>query len=407
MNVEAIKKQSEFYDSFYIYDESVIDEYTERLKKCFKGVEFLYSVKTNPNIQVVKTVVSHGFGADAASLNEVLLCEKCGLPKDKIYYSAPGKSDYDIKGAINKSVITADSLNEISKINKIAGEMGIKAEIGVRINPNFSFYGNGGGSPSKFGIDEDSFFESFEKIKSFNNIKITGIHVHLHSQELDTEILTKYYNNMMSLSKKAEDILGNLKFINLGSGIGIPYSKTQKEADVETLGEIVSQMAAKLKEKNNELRIFVETGRYAVGKNGTYITKVLDKKTSFGKTFVILCNTLNGFVRPAMAHIIEKYAKDENPAESEPFYTCKNAFDYIVLNNADEEETVTLCGNLCTSTDIIEEDISLPKMELGDLLAITNAGSYATVITPEQFASLRGPVQLLLKNNGQVIRADI
>ena len=162
MNVEAIKKQSEFYDSFYIYDESVIDEYTERLKKCFKGVEFLYSVKTNPNIQVVKTVVSHGFGADAASLNEVLLCEKCGLPKDKIYYSAPGKSDYDIKGAINKSVITADSLNEIYKINKIAGEMGIKAEIGVRINPNFSFYGNGGGSPSKFGIDEDSFFESFE-----------------------------------------------------------------------------------------------------------------------------------------------------------------------------------------------------------------------------------------------------
>ena len=129
---------------------------------------------------------------------------------------------------------------------------------------------------------------------------------------------------MMSLSKKAEDILGNLKFINLGSGIGIPYSKTQKEADVETLGEIVSQMAAKLKEKNNELRIFVETGRYAVGKSGIYITKVLDKKTSFGKTFVILCNTLNGFVRPAMAHIIEKYAKDENPAESEPFYTCKN-----------------------------------------------------------------------------------
>ena len=144
----------------------------------------MYSVKNNPYINVVKTVFAQGLGADAASLNEVLLSEKLGLKEKEIYYSAPGKTENDIKGALGKAVITADSLNEIELIDKAANEKGIVAQIGVRINPDFGFFG-GKGAPSKFGIEEYQLFDNAEKIKSLKNIKITGIHVHLHSQELN------------------------------------------------------------------------------------------------------------------------------------------------------------------------------------------------------------------------------
>ena len=118
----AVLEQSKKYNSFYIYDQNTILEYTKRLKESFEGIKFLYSVKNNPYINVVKTVFDQGFGADAASLNEVLLSEKLGLKENEIYYSAPGKTENDIKEALGKAVITADSLNEIELINKAAQE---------------------------------------------------------------------------------------------------------------------------------------------------------------------------------------------------------------------------------------------------------------------------------------------
>ena len=402
----AVLEQAGKYNSFYIYDEKTILEYTKRLKDSFKGVKFLYSVKNNPYINVVKTVFAQGLGADAASLNEVLLSEKLGLKEKEIYYSAPGKTENDIKGALGKAVITADSLNEIELIDKAANEKGIVAQIGVRINPDFGFFG-GKGAPSKFGIEEYQLFDNAEKIKSLKNIKITGIHVHLHSQELNIELLKKYHSNMFDLAKRVCEKLGTeLEFINLGSGIGIPYAKDDKEVDVKVLGENLNELCSRFKEEFKNTQIFVETGRYAVGKSGYYACKVVDKKVSYGKTFIILSSTLNGFVRPAMAHIIEKYAVDEFPAESEPFYTCKDAFGYIVLNESNKTEKVTLCGSLCTSTDIIEEDIELKEMNIGDMLVMTNAGSYASVITPYQFASLPKAAQLMLKADGSVINSE-
>lgn len=404
-NTNAVLEQAKEHDSFYLYDEKVILERAERLKKAFEGIGLLYSIKTNPYVNVVKTVFSKGFGADAASFNEVLLAEKCGLKKDEIYYSAPGKTPFDIEGAVEKSIITADSLNEIDLIEKTAQSKGITAEIGVRINPDFSFYG-GKGTASKFGIEEKQLFENAEKIKNMKHVKVIGIHVHLHSQELDARYIEKYYENMFDLAERAEEKMGvEFKFINLGSGIGIPYAEREKEVNVELLGEKLRVLVGRYKEKHSSTHIYVETGRYSVGKAGVYAAKVVDKKTSYGKTFVVLAATLTGFARPAYAHMFEKYAVDEFPAECEPFYTCKGAFQYIPLTENTDTEKVTLCGGLCTSTDIIEEDIELKKLDIGDVVVITNAGSYAAVITPMEFASLRKPAQLMLKADGTVTEA--
>jgi len=127
---EKILKIAKETDSFYLYDESVIKRRIENLKGSFKGIEFLYSIKCNPNSNVLKTVFGCGLGADAASLNEVKTAARAGLSKDEIYYSAPGKSGKDIRESLGISTIIADSISEIERISDELGNS--KADIGIQ-----------------------------------------------------------------------------------------------------------------------------------------------------------------------------------------------------------------------------------------------------------------------------------
>ncbi len=402
-NKSLILEQAQKYDSFYLYDESIILEYTNQLKNCFPEVEFLYSLKTNPYSEIVKTVFSQGFGADAASMEEVRISHRSGLSKEKIYYSAPGKSVEDMEEAIEKSIIIADSLGEIFKIQEIAHQKGCIIHIGVRINPNFTFYSHKGTS-TKFGIDEEIFFDQLDMIQSFSNIKIVGIHVHSQSQELKAEIIENYYDNMFRLAQTIQEKLGtSLEFINLGSGLGIPYAADDIPLDIMQLGKFTSKLLLQYKSTFPQTRIYIETGRFAVGKSGVYITKVMDKKISRGEIFIILKNTLNGFIRPSMIPFVTGYSNMEITLPNEPLFTNKNAFEFIPLTNETETETVTLTGNLCTGSDLIAKHISLPRLSVGDILAITNAGSYAAVLSPMQFSFQVPPAQLFLTKNGEII----
>lgn len=135
-----------------------------------------------------------------------------------------------------------------------------------------------------------------------------------------------------------------------------------------------------------------------MGKNGIYVTKVLDKKFSRKKKYVILSNTLNGFVRPSMSKTVMKYASS-SPMPYEPFFTCEDAFQFKALTDRSDRETVNLVGNLCTAIDVIAEDISLPVLEKDDVIVITNAGAYASVLTPMQFSSQEKPPELFLNTS--------
>lgn len=401
---ETVKSLSSAADCYYLYDEQSIDNAISLLKEKFVGVDFLYSIKCNPHKDVVNRVLHSGFGSDAAGLNEVLMSAEAGLEKDKIFYSAPGKTKEDIERAITKSILIADSLNEVKLIEKVAEERNISVNIGLRINPNFSFTGDKG-SPSKFGVDEDAAFEFVKDLhnKGNKNVKITGLHVHLKSQELNAEALRLYYDKMFALGEKFKEIGINLEFLNMGSGMGVPYSADDTALDVNYLGKYVSGRVAEFKKNNPNTSVIIETGRYVVCKSGIYVTKVLDKKVSFGKTFVILKNTLNGFVRPSLAQLVEKYSRQEYPAATEPLYTGKNSFGFYTLkDDTAEKETVTLVGNLCTGADVIAENISLPKLEIGDNVIISNAGAYRAVLSPMQFSSQTPPKQFYQTATGEI-----
>lgn len=401
---ESIGLLSKTYDSFYIYDERKILSSVSQLKSVLNGFEFLYSIKANPNEEILQTLFNNGIGSDSASKQEVILCHKLGLDKSQIFYSSLGKTYKDINATYDKCIIIADSLNEINLIQRFAKEKNIILKIGVRINPQYDFNTCSSENylASKFGIDEVDFMQNINYLTNLSNIKITGIHIHLKSQILDTNQILSYYKYILSLVLKIHDST-NIKFdfVNLGSCIGILYpdnNDQNDQIDFVRLSNEARSILDTFKNINNNVRVIIETGRFLVCESGYYVTTVLDKKKSAGRNFVILCNTLNGFIRPSLSILVNECRSNaDEPYNREPLYTCKNPTEICVLKDSKDKEKVTLVGNLCTATDVVAQNINLPKLQIGDIVIFTHAGTYARVLSPLQFSLLDQPFEYLKK----------
>ena len=383
----------------YIYDKKKIDDACEELKRELPGFDFLYSIKANPFVPVVRTIAGHGFGADAASWREVEESLACGMKKEDIYYSCPGKSEKDLRNAWGKCVLVADSLNELKLIQKIAAEKGEKVTVGLRVHPLYVM-GSGTQGPSKFGVDLEQLDELKKVIGECPDVRIAGMLVHLRSQVLDAETIGQYYIDTMKTAVMLREACGaDMEFVNFGSGIGTVYDHV-KETPVDL---------AKLREKSTELmelnrdlkaRLLIETGRFVVCHAGTYYTRVVDKKTSHGVTYLIVPNGMNSFLRPAIASLVNNVAKGQPVPGMEPLYTNSNEFEVKVLNDSAEQETVSVVGSLCTALDVIKNSVTMNKAEIGDIVAVTNAGSYAFPLSPQFFSSHSIPEQYQKTDTG-------
>ncbi len=401
MNKALLRELSQTYPSFYLYDEATLAQRSDKLRRDLPAAELLYSVKCNPAPAVLRTLFAHGLGSDAASLGEVECSARLGLKPHQIYYSTPGKSQADLAAALPLSTLVADSLGELDRIQAIAAGLGKPVAVGLRVNPDYSF-GGGKGSPSKFGVDEEQALEALAQKGRWPNVTVVGLHVHLRSQELHAPTLAAYYEALVAMALRFQSVLGReLEFLNLGSGLGIPYAPEDGELDTAALGATLGALKAKLP----RTRLLLETGRYAAGPSGVYVTQVMDKKVSQGKTFVILNATLNGFLRPSLAQLVKGYSA--NPAPCEPLFTCTDPFRILALTDAGETETVTLVGSLCTAADVVAKDVNLPRLEVGDAVALTHAGSYAATLSPVLFSSQVPPAQLFLTREGQVLDATL
>ena len=378
----------------YLYDEKEIRNACSELKTKLTGFDFLYSVKANPFEPIVRCIAEEGFGADAASPGEVMESLKCGIDPENIYYSAPGKTKDDILLTAGKCVLIADSLNEICTVQQIAADKGESISIGIRVHPGFTMDGNPQGS-SKFGIDLEDINALKDTLKSCPDVIPAGIHVHLKSQVLDVRKLAAYYLNVMETALALKKELGmEIRFINFGSGIGTVYNPdTDQPVDLKKLAEGLQSVH----DVNRELqaRLLIETGRYVVCNAGRYITPVVDKKVSHGTTYLIVRNGLNGFMRPAVASMLKNVAGDQIPG-MEPLFTKEKEFDTRTLNESVEQETVTVVGNLCTAMDTIRENVTMNKAEIGDLIEISNAGSYCYTLSPLLFANHTAPKQYMI-----------
>lgn len=388
-------------DCFYLYDEAGIRSRARALTRSFPSAKILYSLKANPFLPVARVMKEEGFGADAASAAEVRLAVSLGMMKEEIQYSAPGKRAKDIRETLELATLVADSAGEIARIEEAAKEKGIHVSIGLRIHPSFGFAG-GRGEPSKFGIDEE---EAITLLNDwhFPHLSPAGIHVHLKSQELSEEALALYYENVLLMAERlGRTEAMELSFVNLGSGIGIPMDPEDEEINLALLEKAFAALAGPFHDRFPKARLFLESGRYAPGPSGFYVTKALDRrKVSEGKVFLITAGTMHGFLRPALARLVEKYDETGHPALCEPLFSGARAFSISTLREGNPE-TVTITGNLCTAADIIAEDITLPRLAEGDGIVIGNAGAYAATLSPFAFSSLERPKEFLLKETGDL-----
>ena len=388
---------------YYVYERKMIEDACRQLKESLPGFDFLYSVKSNPFPPVLRVVRQQGFGADAASLREVEESLGCGMLPEDVYYSAPGKREKDIRGALGKCVLIADSLHELRMIQRIAAEQGKEERVGLRVHPGFAM-GDAVAESSKFGIDMEQLPALRDTLRACPNLKPAGMHVHLKSQVLDAEILAGYYRNVMQLAVELREACEmDMEFINFGAGIGTVYDEVKdRPVDFAKLKAAAQEILA----VNRKLhaRLLIETGRFVICRAGKYIVPVVDKKMSHGITYLIVANGMNGFMRPAIAALLEKVTEGKTLPGLEPLFTSSHEFRVRVLNGTCEQETVNIVGNLCTPLDIIKNNVTMNRTEIGDLIEITNAGSYACTLSPVQFSGQERPAQYLLTEDGQWIQ---
>ncbi len=362
---ETIEKFGTIETPFYYYDLSLLrktlDLYTSLLNRY--GYHAHFALKSNANEKILDIIRSYGLGADCVSGNEVALAIKCGFDPSKIVYAGVGKSDREIKIALEGGIFSfnCESVPEIIVINQLAAQLGKRASISLRINPDIDAhthkYISTGRSQDKFGISQWMFQDVLDAINSSPNVELVGLHFHVGSQITDMNVFKMLCKRVKELQEWFTQRGIFIKNINLGGGLGIDY----KDPDANPITDFESYF--KIIHDNLEVlpgqEVHFEPGRALIAQCGTLISRVLYVKVGRGKKFAILDAGMNDLIRPALyqaSHAIENLTSQGR----------KMRYDVV--------------GPVCESSDRFGKNIILPKTDRGDIIAIKSAGAYGQVM---------------------------
>ncbi|HEV2719998.1 MAG TPA: diaminopimelate decarboxylase [Thermoanaerobaculia bacterium] len=358
-NVSALDLARRFGTPLYVYDAAVIRRQIERVKRAFARLPFrpFYAMKANSNLAILRLVHQHGFGADAVSPGEIFLARHAGFAAEEIWFTCSNVSDEDLKAIDDARIVV--NLNSMSEVDRILA-LGLPNPIALRVNPDVGAGHHvdvvtaGGGV--KFGIDVAE-VEEARKVLEDSGRKVVGLHAHIGSGIDDLAPLLESARRMLEISAN----FGNLRWLNFGGGISVPYRPGEKEFPIADYGEELTRIAERLL-RARDLTAILEPGRYVVAQSGTLLARVTARRLSAG-TFWIGCDTgFNHLVRPS------KYG----------------AYHHIVNAVArGREEDLVVAGNLCESGDVFTRDAGgnvaprrMDATQVGDVIAFRDAGAY-------------------------------
>ena len=347
---------------FYLYSENQIRENYLKFKNTFKKINPLicFAAKSNSNLTILKTLGKLGAGTDVVSGGELLKALKAGIKANKIVFSGVGKTEEEIRLAITKKIllINCESESEAILINKIAKKLRKKVSIGFRLNPNIDAKTHSkistGKADNKFGVSIKNFTIFLKEIKKLKNINLEALSVHIGSQILTDVPYKKVLNVLLKLIK---NLNLNLKYIDLGGGFGINYTKKDKPINLKKYSNSVELFAKKL-----SCKIIFEPGRSIVGNTSILVSKIQYIKNGTNKKFIILDVGMNDFMRPAL-------------------YDVQHNIIPLKKVNKKNKDLIEFVGPICESTCKFGKYKNYQKISENDFVAITNVGAYGSSLS--------------------------
>ena len=381
----------EFGTPLFAYDEALMQRQWDALRSTFPPrFEIYYSVKANPNLNILAFFLAQGAGLEIASTGELCQAREAGCAADRILFAGPGKTPTELQLAVTEGVgeIHVESMLELERIAKIATDLRRMAPVAIRVNPEADAQGGAmrmGGKPAPFGIDEELLDAALDFALSQPSIAFRGIHIFAGTQILDAEILLAQYRKGVQIAKRVVHRLRRpIHSLDFGGGLGVPYFPHEQPLDLAILKSGLANLEQEIAADPDftGTRLVIEPGRYLIAGAGVYLTRVLDVKMSRGKKFVILDGGMNHHL-----------AASGNLGQ-----TIKRNFPIAVATKwgKPDEETVEIVGPLCTPLDTLGRSVAVPRVALGDLMAIFQSGAYARTASPLGFLSHPSPPEVMV-----------
>ncbi len=357
MNIDYKALAGKYGTPLYIYDFDYIENRYTTLKDAFAGKKSLinYAVKANSNLSVVAHLAKLGAGADCVSIGEVNRALTAGVDKYKIIFSGVGKRDDEIRAALEYDILllNLESEAEMKRVEMIAQELDKEARISIRVNPNIDPqthpYISTGLHENKFGVEIDMAKRMYIYANKSEHLNPIGIHFHIGSQLTKLSPIKESAQIVADLVRSLKAIKIDIKFFDVGGGIGVVYD------DEVTIAAEAYTQAIFDATKGLDVTLLCEPGRYMVANAGAFFTKVLYEKVNDGKRFVIVDGGMNDLLRPSLY----------------------NAYHKIEAVHVEGEKTeADVVGPVCESGDFFGKNIPLPPLKHNDLIVVHSAGAY-------------------------------
>lgn len=278
---------------FFAYDRAVLDARIDALRAALpERLELSFAMKANPMPAIVHHLATRVDRIDVASALEMQTALDSTIRADRVSFAGPGKVAAEIRQAVAAGIIVeVESTTEIRRVIAAGDDLGVSPTIAVRVNPDFAVKGSGmrmGGGAQQFGIDAEDVPGVLREYAG--DVDILGFHVFAGSQNLNAGILTEAQTKTVDLvSALADHLPYDVRYVNLGGGFGIPYTAKDRPLDLEAVGSGLHGLVdGPLRERFPHASPVIELGRYIVGECGIYVTRVVDRKMSRGKTFLVV-----------------------------------------------------------------------------------------------------------------------
>jgi diaminopimelate decarboxylase len=378
----------------YIYDLVVVGRQVESLRGALPPrFDLAYAVKANPNLAVLKHLVALGLGADVASGGELRHVLRAGFDAAHVVMTGPGKRDEELAAAVDAGlrVITVESVGELRRLARIAEAAGRRQSILLRAAvteaarlERVRLVGDDGAG--KFGMDRDDLRIAAAEAVASAWLEPLGVHAFGASNVTDAVALATHVEAAVDTGRALAAEAGfELRLVDAGGGLGIPYETHEAELDVAALGARLSSLSARLDadEATRGTRLLLEPGRYLVGPAGAYLTRVLERKQVGGHHVVIVDGGIHHVLRPALVgqeHRVRVLTGAAAGSNAGP-----NRFP------------VTVAGPLCSGLDVFAQAAVMALPDPGDLVAVLDAGAYGATESMPLFLSHPMPPEIAVR----------